>query len=69
MKKIVLSLFTILFFSCASRKDVVYCQNIDSLARQEKSNSYIISIQLEHMEKLNKQLKKTFEIKAIEIAS
>ena len=39
-------LFLILFlFSCASRKDVVYYQDIDGVTPQEKSNSYEIKIQ------------------------
>lgn len=39
-------LFLILFlFSCASRKDVVYYQNIDTMGSQEKSTSYEIRIQ------------------------
>lgn len=45
LKKIALLFFGILFFSCASRKDVVYYQDIDSMASQEKSNSYEIKIQ------------------------
>ena len=39
-------LFLVLFlFSCASRKDVVYYQNIDTMAAQEKSSSYEVKIQ------------------------
>ncbi len=39
-------LFLLLFFfSCASRKDVVYYQNIDTMAAQEKSSSYEVKIQ------------------------
>jgi polysaccharide export outer membrane protein len=39
-------LFQVLFlFSCASRKDVVYYQNIDTMAAQEKSSSYEVKIQ------------------------
>lgn len=45
MKKTILFLFAILFFSCASRKDVVYYQDIDSLGLQQKSNSYEVRIQ------------------------
>jgi polysaccharide export outer membrane protein len=38
--------FLILFlFSCASRKDIVYYQDIDSVRLAEKSNSYEIKIQ------------------------
>jgi polysaccharide export outer membrane protein len=44
MKKIISFLFAILLFSCASRKDVVYYQNIDGLQNQ-KSNTYEIKIQ------------------------
>jgi len=44
MKKIILFLFAILFFSCASRKDLVYYQDIDGLKNQ-KSNTYEIKIQ------------------------
>jgi polysaccharide export outer membrane protein len=39
-------LFLVLFlFSCASRKDVVYYQDIDGVTPQGKSNSYEIKIQ------------------------
>lgn len=39
-------LFLIFFlFSCASRKDIVYYQDVDSLASQVESNSYEIKIQ------------------------
>jgi polysaccharide export outer membrane protein len=44
MKKTIPFLLAILFFSCASRKDVVYYQNIDSLVN-EKSNSYEVKLQ------------------------
>ena len=38
--------FVVLFlFSCAPRKDSVYYQNIDTMAAQEKQNSYEIKIQ------------------------
>lgn len=37
--------FTILLFSCASRKDIVYYQDIDALSPQIKSSSYEIKIQ------------------------
>jgi polysaccharide export outer membrane protein len=41
-----LLLFLALFlFSCASRKDVVYYQDIDSVSFKEKTNSYEIKIQ------------------------
>lgn len=49
MKKMILFLVALFFFSCASRKDVVYYQNIDSLANQEKSNSYEIKIQADDL--------------------
>jgi polysaccharide export outer membrane protein len=45
MNKIIPFLFAILFFSCASRQDVVYYQDIDSLGSQQQSNSYEIKIQ------------------------
>lgn len=44
MKKIIPFLVALFLFSCASRKDVVYYQNIDGLANQ-KSNSYEIKLQ------------------------
>jgi polysaccharide export outer membrane protein len=41
-----LLLFLALFlFSCASRKDIVYYQDIDSVSFKEKTNSYEIKIQ------------------------
>jgi polysaccharide export outer membrane protein len=45
VKKTISFLFVLLLFSCASRKDSVYYQNIDSLPAQEKPNSYEIKIQ------------------------
>jgi polysaccharide export outer membrane protein len=45
LKKTILFLFALFFFSCASKKDLVYYQNIDSLASSEQSNSYEIKIQ------------------------
>jgi polysaccharide export outer membrane protein len=45
LKKTILFLFALFFFSCASKKDLVYCQNIDGLASSEKLNSYEIKIQ------------------------
>jgi polysaccharide export outer membrane protein len=45
LKKAIPFLVALLLFSCASRKDSVYYQNIDSLAGQEKQNSYEIKIQ------------------------
>lgn len=44
VKRITPFLFVVLLFSCASKKDVVYYQNIDGMP-QEKSNSYEIKIQ------------------------
>ncbi|QOG04131.1 polysaccharide biosynthesis/export family protein [Flavobacterium sp. MDT1-60] len=43
ISSIVLLLF--LFFSCGSKQDVVYYQNIDSMTAQQNSNSYEIKIQ------------------------
>lgn len=45
LKKIILFVFVLLLFSCASRKDSVYYQNIDSLSVVENQNSYEIKIQ------------------------
>ena len=45
IKKIIPFLFALVFLSCASRKEVVYYQNIDGLASQQKSASYEIKIQ------------------------
>jgi polysaccharide export outer membrane protein len=45
MKKITPFLLALFLFSCASREDVVYYQNIDSIAMHEKTNSYEIKIQ------------------------
>lgn len=44
-KKITTLFFTILLFSCASRKDIVYYQDIDALSPQAKFNTYEIKIQ------------------------
>jgi len=44
VKKTIPFLFILLLFSCASRKDSVYYQNIDTLSG-DKSNSYEIKIQ------------------------
>ncbi|HEU4788930.1 MAG TPA: polysaccharide biosynthesis/export family protein [Flavobacterium sp.] len=44
-KKVILLLFVISLFSCASRKDLVYYQNIDDAKFPEKLNSYEIKIQ------------------------
>jgi len=45
LKKIIPLFLTLLLFSCASRKDVVYYQNIDALGSQGKLNTYEIKIQ------------------------
>jgi len=45
IKKTLALVFLFLLFSCASRKEVVYYQNIDTLGSSEKSNSYEIKIQ------------------------
>ncbi|MBC7845823.1 MAG: polysaccharide biosynthesis/export family protein [Flavobacterium sp.] len=45
LKKTISFLFVLLLFSCASRKDSVYYQNIDGLASPEHSSSYEIKIQ------------------------
>lgn len=45
LKKIIPFLFVLALVSCASRKDVVYYQNIDSMPSSAKSNSYEIKIQ------------------------
>ena len=38
LKKISLFIICLLLFSCASRKEIVYYQDIDSIAFKEKSN-------------------------------
>lgn len=45
LKKITPLLFVVLLFSCASRKDLVYYQNIDKTSPQQRSNSYEIKLQ------------------------
>ncbi|WP_348810450.1 polysaccharide biosynthesis/export family protein [Flavobacterium maritimum] len=45
IKKVTPFFLALLFFSCASRKDVVYYQNIDGAVSSEKTNSYEIKIQ------------------------
>lgn len=45
LQKTIPFFFALLLFSCASRKDSVYYQNIDTMAAQEKLNSYEIKIQ------------------------
>lgn len=37
--------FAMLFFSCASKRDLVYYQNIDSMTPQEKASSYEVKMQ------------------------
>lgn len=49
VKKIIFFLLVLLFFSCASRKDSVYYQNIDTLSAPEKQNSYEIKIQADDL--------------------
>jgi len=48
-KKVTPLLFVVLLFSCASRKDVVYYQNIDETPTQEKLDSYEIKIQADDL--------------------
>jgi polysaccharide export outer membrane protein len=45
LKKTIPVLFAVLFFSCASKQNVVYYQNIDGFASGGKANSYEIKIQ------------------------
>ena len=45
LKKTIPFLLVLLIFSCKSREEVVYYQNIDALATTEKANSYEIKIQ------------------------
>jgi polysaccharide export outer membrane protein len=45
LKRIIPFLFVILVFSCKPREELVYYQNIDSLAQSEKLNTYEIKIQ------------------------
>lgn len=45
VKKSIPFLFALVFLSCASRKEVVYYQNIDSMSFKEKTASYEIKIQ------------------------
>ena len=45
LRKALPLLFVFLLFSCKSREEVVYYQNIDALAKTEQSNSYEIKIQ------------------------
>ena len=44
-KKSIPFLFLVLLASCASKKDMIYYQDTDTLAGQEKANSYEIKIQ------------------------
>ena len=48
-KKVSVLLFVIFLFSCASKKDVVYYQNIDTINPQETSNSYEVKLQPDDM--------------------
>lgn len=45
LKRTIPFLFVLFLFSCASRKDSVYYQNIDGMASPEQSNTYEIKIQ------------------------
>lgn len=45
VKKAIPFFVVLLLFSCAPRKNTVYYQNIDSMAAQEKQNSYEIKVQ------------------------
>lgn len=45
IKKVIPFLFVILLFSCASKKDYVYYQNIDGAKFEQKLSSYEIKIQ------------------------
>ena len=45
MKKTLPLFVFFLFFSCASKKDIVYYQNIDGLNRPENNSSYEVKIQ------------------------
>jgi len=49
LKKTIPFLFCIFLFSCASKKDIVYYQNIDGLVSSEKLNSYEIKIQADDL--------------------
>ncbi|MGO4905998.1 polysaccharide biosynthesis/export family protein [Flavobacterium sp. W20_MBD1_R3] len=44
-KKLIPFFFLAVLFSCASKKDMIYYQDVDNLGTQEKSNSYEIKIQ------------------------
>lgn len=48
-EKAILLFFIFIFFSCASKKDVIYYQNIDGLVNPENSNSYEIKIQADDL--------------------
>lgn len=45
LKKPIPFLLVLVFFSCASRKDIVYYQNVDGIENKEKPNSYEIKMQ------------------------
>ncbi|WP_269223377.1 MULTISPECIES: polysaccharide biosynthesis/export family protein [Flavobacterium] len=45
LKKLMVFVLILCFFSCASRKDIIYYQDIDGIAFKEKENSYEIKIQ------------------------
>jgi len=48
-KKSIPFFFLALLFSCASKKDMIYYQDVDTFGTQEKSNSYEIKIQPDDM--------------------
>ena len=45
IKKIAFLSLLLLFFSCASKHDIIYYQNIDGMSKQQNANSYEIKIQ------------------------
>ena len=49
LKKSIPFFFLALLFSCASKKDMIYYQDVDTFGTQEKSNSYEIKIQPDDM--------------------
>jgi len=44
LKKIMPLFLVVFLFSCASKQDIVYYQNIDSIGQPERSNSYEITV-------------------------
>lgn len=74
LKKTIPLLFVLLLFSCASRKDIVYYQNIDGLGQKEKSNSYEIKIQPDDLLMIivsadDPEIAVPFNLKTISVAS